>query len=551
MRRAGLALILSAGAVATFFAYRTATLDLAPPIARAIAHGLGLPEDAVAVGAAHLQLPATLRLGDIRVGTLRIGAATIAIDPLAALRGEGRLRHGRITLGDVRTPFGEAREIGLELEHGSLERLAFAGATLRWRGRALDGITGALSRAPDERGFRLRAARAGLVAVGRIAGDGSAEIEATLEGLPLASLVGDRASRAQASGGVIVRVASGAVWARGRVGLSEVTLDHRALASRPLGPLSVTLDGDARWDGGALSVERLQVTEGPATVTLAGHVSTVDFDVEAELERVECGALLQSLPRDLVPALDGLTLDGELAARARLHGRLDALDKLELALDLDAGCRVQVDPPLADSHTLAIGKGPPLLHAHDDEGRARDIVLGSTNPAFRNLSSLPPQLVKAFLVSEDGSFFHHHGFDLEMIRRALAADLQLQRIDRGASTVSQQTVKNLFLSGERTAARKLEELVLTWRMEQLVGKRRILELYLNLVELGPGVYGISEGAERYFGKEPEELSADEAAQLAALLPAPRRGMDAAWKKRYEALKARIPNEFITIPPPGA
>jgi penicillin-binding protein 1A len=107
-------------------------------------------------------------------------------------------------------------------------------------------------------------------------------------------------------------------------------------------------------------------------------------------------------------------------------------------------------------------------------------------------------------------------------------------------------VKNLFLSGERTAARKLEEAVLTWRMEQLVPKRRILELYLNLVEFGPGIHGVGEAAERYFGKEPEELSVDEAAQLAALLPAPRRGMDAAWKKRYQSLKNRLPSEGVKL-----
>jgi monofunctional biosynthetic peptidoglycan transglycosylase len=100
-------------------------------------------------------------------------------------------------------------------------------------------------------------------------------------------------------------------------------------------------------------------------------------------------------------------------------------------------------------------------------------------------------------------------------------------------------------------ARKLEEAVLTWRAEQVVDKRRLLELYLNLIELGPGTYGVAEGAERYFGKEPEELSADEAAQLAALLPAPRRGMDAAWERRYQALKARLPSEKVFIPPEAA
>src|SRR5205807_7746303 len=93
------------------------------------------------------------------------------------------------------------------------------------------------------------------------------------------------------------------------------------------------------------------------------------------------------------------------------------------------------------------------------------------------------------------------------------------------------------------------EAVLAWRLEQVLDKRRILELYMNLVELGPGVYAIKDASEKYFGKLPEELSSDEAAQLAALLPAPRRGMDASWEKRYRSLAARMPSERVIIPAP--
>ena len=159
--------------------------------------------------------------------------------------------------------------------------------------------------------------------------------------------------------------------------------------------------------------------------------------------------------------------------------------------------------------------------------------------------------MRAFLVAEDGRFFSHHGFDVERIGHALAADLDAGRFDRGASTITQQVAKNLWLGGERTVGRKLEEAVLAWRLEQVLDKRRILELYLNLVELGPGVYGIQDAAEKYFGKLPDELSSDEAAQLAALLPAPRRGMDAFWQKRYRALAARMPSERVMMPAPPA
>ena len=145
-----------------------------------------------------------------------------------------------------------------------------------------------------------------------------------------------------------------------------------------------------------------------------------------------------------------------------------------------------------------------------------------------------------FVEAEDGRFWRHHGIDLVQIRRALAHDFEIGAAGRGGSTITQQVAKNLFLSGERTIGRKLEESVLAWRIESLVGKRRILELYLNLVELGPGVYGLGAGARHWFGKDLGSLSLDEAAQLAALLPAPRRGKDAAFARRLSQLRARLP-----------
>jgi membrane peptidoglycan carboxypeptidase len=176
-------------------------------------------------------------------------------------------------------------------------------------------------------------------------------------------------------------------------------------------------------------------------------------------------------------------------------------------------------------------------------------VLGPENPSWRPLRALPDRVPATLVAAEDSGFFRHHGFDLADIRAALAADIDSGRFERGGSTISQQVVKNLFLTGERTAARKLEEAVLVWRLEKLLTKRRILELYVNLAELGPGVYGVAEAADRYFGKEPDQLSVDEATQLAALLPAPRHGMDATWQRRYNALRVRIPHETVTIPPP--
>jgi len=141
-------------------------------------------------------------------------------------------------------------------------------------------------------------------------------------------------------------------------------------------------------------------------------------------------------------------------------------------------------------------------------------------PAFAALASLPDHVASAFVAAEDARFFRHHGFDLHQIERSLAVDLREGRLLRGGSTISQQLVKNLFLGRQRTLARKFQEAVLTWRIEANLSKPRILEIYLNLIELGPGIYGVAAAARHWFGVEPRRLTLSQAAFLAGLTPAP-------------------------------
>jgi monofunctional biosynthetic peptidoglycan transglycosylase len=128
----------------------------------------------------------------------------------------------------------------------------------------------------------------------------------------------------------------------------------------------------------------------------------------------------------------------------------------------------------------------------------------------------------AVIVAEDSNFYRHEGIDVKAIKNALKYDLEKKRFARGASTITQQTAKNLFLSREKTVTRKIEEIYLAKRMEQTLTKGRILELYLNLVELGPMVYGIGHGARYYFDKPADALTPRECAFLAAMLPGPQK-----------------------------
>jgi monofunctional biosynthetic peptidoglycan transglycosylase len=138
------------------------------------------------------------------------------------------------------------------------------------------------------------------------------------------------------------------------------------------------------------------------------------------------------------------------------------------------------------------------------------------------LSRISPNLVQAVLIAEDDKFYSHHGFDFQMLKKAAQRNFQAGKIKYGASTITQQLAKNLFLSQERSPVRKLREAILAWRLEQNLSKNRILELYLNYVEWGPGVFGAEAASRRHFGISANQLSPLQAARLATVLPNPLR-----------------------------
>jgi monofunctional glycosyltransferase len=138
------------------------------------------------------------------------------------------------------------------------------------------------------------------------------------------------------------------------------------------------------------------------------------------------------------------------------------------------------------------------------------------------LSSISPYVMKAVIIAEDDKFWSHEGFDFEAMQKALEKDIKKKKVKAGGSTISQQLAKNLYLSPSKNPIRKLKEAILTWRMENNLSKRRIMELYLNVAEWGDGIYGIEAAARKHFGKSAAGLTAREAATLASVIPNPRR-----------------------------
>jgi monofunctional glycosyltransferase len=136
------------------------------------------------------------------------------------------------------------------------------------------------------------------------------------------------------------------------------------------------------------------------------------------------------------------------------------------------------------------------------------------------IGSVSQNLIKAVLIAEDDKFWHHEGFDYDAMEKAFEKNLAAGKFKMGGSTISQQLAKNLFLSPSKNPIRKVKEAILTWRLEKALTKRRILELYVNVAEWGDGIFGIEEAARHYYGVSAANLSADQAAKLASVLPNP-------------------------------
>jgi hypothetical protein len=227
-----------------------------------------------------------------------------------------------------------------------------------------------------------------------------------------------------------------------------------------------------------------------------------------------CGRILPAAPEPVREALSGLKLGGTLGLSVSVGFDAAVWDTLSLEIGIDPVCQVTAEPAALASLLDSLRTGAPPSQG------ISPLPLGNYDPDFAPLAKMPAHLPAAFLTAEDGRFFSHRGFDLEMIRRALAHDLEMRSFAKGGSTITQQLAKNLFLAQSRTLARKLEETVLAWRLGTLLEKKRVLEIYLNIIELGPNIRGVKQAARAYFGKELAALKPIESAHLAALTPNP-------------------------------
>ena len=230
--------------------------------------------------------------------------------------------------------------------------------------------------------------------------------------------------------------------------------------------------------------------------------------------------LFGSLPKGLFENLEGLGTTGQLAYHFLLDVDFSQLDNLKFESELK-----EKDFRILHYGKTDLGKMSDefIYTAYENGQPVYTFPVGPSWENFTPLDSISPLLQMSVMQSEDGAFFYHRGFLPDAMREALIHDLEVRKFARGGSTISMQLVKNVFLNRNKNIARKLEEALIVWLIEteHLTPKARMYEVYLNIAEWGPMVYGIHEAASFYFNKRPSQLSLEESIFLASIVPKPK------------------------------
>ena len=325
----------------------------------------------------------------------------------------------------------------------------------------------------------------------------------------------------------IKRVGNDLLNIDGEMEYHNLVLNHRRLSAEDMvipevlarGGFDISRDYIALSKGSTISVQRFSLQPE------LKYVRTPNREVALAIHtgRFKAQDFFDAIPDGLFQSLEGLKVDGEVAY------------DLDFAVELDNPEHIVFKSAIDDKDLKIVRWGnaridslnaPFVYPAYDDTTFMRDIVVGLQNPRYIPLSDIPYVLKTTVRNTEDPFFYKHNGFEEEAFKLSITTNLKEKKFKRGASTISMQLVKNLFLNRKKTMDRKLEEILLVWLMERSgqVSKDRLFEIYLNIIEWGRNVYGISEAADYYFGKKAQELTLGESLYLSSIIPRPKTGL---------------------------
>ncbi|WP_316735668.1 transglycosylase domain-containing protein [Pedobacter aquatilis] len=247
------------------------------------------------------------------------------------------------------------------------------------------------------------------------------------------------------------------------------------------------------------------------------------YELKLNAEEQEAQAIFDAFPQGLFESLDGLRVQGKVKYNLNFYLDTKIPDSVRFSSTL-----TPVDFKILQWGKTNLQKiNSPFVYTPYEYGKPmRDITIGPSNPNFTPLNSISKNFINSVLTAEDPSFFTHNGFVEESIRKSMAVNYKEKKFKRGGSTISMQLVKNVYLSRQKTLARKAEEILIVWLIEHnhLVSKQRMLEVYFNIMELGQNIYGIGEASRYYFGKQPADLTIGDGLFLASIVPKPKASM---------------------------
>jgi hypothetical protein len=289
-------------------------------------------------------------------------------------------------------------------------------------------------------------------------------------------------------------------------------------------PTDVTLRFDGAWRraGGTIEIPAIHATVAGADLSGSIALRNLDTDPTIDLglgvQRLDFAQLLSTsglpVPESLGMAPGGRHDLGSATIDVRVRGRPSDPASLSVSQKID------FTPPRQMPPAIARLRGDFIFSSDEGAGPHRPIDVSPASADFIALRDVPPLFVRTLLLAEDAGFYGHRGIDLRELPTALLTNWSRGGAARGASTITQQLAKNLFLSRDKQLGRKLEELAITFLLESALGKDRILEIYLNIIEWGPDLRGLRPAAHTYFGREPRALTPAEMAFLVAIIPGP-------------------------------
>jgi hypothetical protein len=261
------------------------------------------------------------------------------------------------------------------------------------------------------------------------------------------------------------------------------------------------------------------VNIGSTVIDISGETSPSLFKISAEMREQECQALIESIPSEIIPKLvPGTKMKGKVAWRISVDVDLPDRKKPKVSMWLKNQCAVLAVP---DPLSVARLKKPFEREVYTPDGKKKTIIGGPGTESWVPLTRVSRFVPLAIRTTEDPGFPYHRGFLIEAFERSLEQNITAGRFLRGGSTVTMQLAKNLWLARDKTISRKIQEAILTTYLEQHLTKDEIMELYVNVVEFGPDVYGIGKASEHYFSKNPASLTLSQSLFLSSVLPRPK------------------------------